>query len=251
MPPDFFSKTGQLWGNPLYDWAAMRRDGYAWWTARFKAMTRLSDVIRLDHFRGFCGFYAVPRHHTDARRGRWIKGPGADFFAAVRKKMGDLPFIAEDLGEITPDVIALRDEMGLPGMKILQFGLGEPPESTFLPHNYTPVSIAYTATHDNDTSRGWFESLPAKKAALALKYADCGRKQIVREMLRLCWASVSDRAIAPLQDVLDLPTSAGMNFPGTPTGNWRWRAGEEQVSSDRLQYLAEITRTYGRWPGDS
>ena len=169
VPPDFFSSSGQLWGNPLYDWPAMRRNGYAWWIRRFRAAARQADVIRLDHFRGFCGFYAIPSHHTDARRGKWMPGPGMDLFAVARKKLGALPFIAEDLGEITPDVATLRDQMGLPGMRILQFGLSDNSQSSFLPHNYERNCIAYTGTHDNDTSRGWFNSLGAKEATRALR----------------------------------------------------------------------------------
>jgi len=250
VPPDYFSRTGQLWGNPLYDWPAMRRDGYAWWIARFRAAARLADVIRLDHFRGFCGYYAVPAHHSDARRGKWMKGPGRKLFDAVEKKLGALRFIAEDLGEITPDVFALRDALGLPGMRILQFGLGDGPESTFLPHNYERNSVAYTGTHDNDTSRGWYDALPTGQAARTRRYAACSPEMMVREMIRLCWSSVADCAIVPLQDVLNLPGQARMNFPGRAEGNWGWRARKNEVTLSRLKFLAEISETYDRLPSE-
>ncbi len=246
VPPDYFSKTGQLWGNPHYDWPAMRRDGYAWWIARFRAALAQADLVRIDHFRGFAGFWAVPAHHVDARRGRWMQGPGIRLFQSVGRAIGGLPFVAEDLGYITPDVVALRDDLRLPGMKILQFAFGDGPSNTFLPHHYHPNAVVYTGTHDNDTTHAWYESLPAKQAAFVRRYVGCDGDRIVDELIRLAWSSVADRAIVPLQDVLNLGGAARMNVPGKAAGNWRWRATAQQVHPRRLERLAEMTEAYGR-----
>jgi 4-alpha-glucanotransferase len=246
VPPDYFSRTGQRWGNPHYDWPAMRRDGFAWWKARMRAMLTQADLVRIDHFRGFEAAWEIPADEPTAVRGRWVPGPGAELFEALRADLGGLPVIAEDLGEITPAVDGLRERFGLPGMRILQFAFGGAVEERFLPHTYDRNCVAYTGTHDNDTTRGWYESLePAEKAALH-RYAPEAAADPVWAMIRLAWASVADRAVAPVQDVLDLGTGARMNRPGTAEGNWGWRLEPGRLTPEHLDRLAGLTATYGR-----
>ena len=249
VPPDYFSQTGQRWGNPLYDWDAMRRDGYAWWLARVRATLDQVDLVRVDHFRGFEAYWRVPAHLPTAERGRWVKAPGRELFQALQKALGALPFIAEDLGVITPEVEALRDEFGLPGMRVLQFAFGGGADNPFLPHHYVRNAVAYTGTHDNDTTVGWFRGLDKKARAAVRDYAGSGsdgKWDPAWALIRLAWASVADRAIAPLQDVLSLGSTARMNTPGTGTGNWRWRYRAETLRDDVLDRLGELTTTYGR-----
>ena len=245
VPPDYFSPTGQLWGNPVYDWPAHRATGYEWWTRRLRATLDLVDIVRLDHFRGFCAAWHVPADHTTAVHGRWMPGPGADLFARLRSDLGDLPLIAEDLGDITPDVYALRDDYGLPGMKVLQFAFDNP-KNAFLPHNYTPNCVAYTGTHDNDTTRGWFAALPDHPKGLAKRYTGTDGTDIAWDLIRMAWASVADVAIAPLQDVLGFGTEARMNVPGTAQGNWQWRMPASAFDDDHIRRLADLTDLYAR-----
>ncbi len=204
VPPDYFSRTGQLWGNPLYDWRAMQRNNFDWWISRFRSDLAQADIVRIDHFRGLAGFWSVPAHHLTARHGRWMKGPGSALFDAVQREIGGMPFIAEDLGHITPDVERLRDDWELPGMKILQFAFGASPENPFLPHHYQRNTVVYTGTHDNDTTRSWYDSLPARQAVFLCQYAECTPDRAVRGLIRLALSSVADRAIFPMQDVLNL-----------------------------------------------
>ncbi len=245
VPPDYFARTGQLWGNPHYDWAAMKETGYAWWIARLKATLEQVDLVRLDHFRGFAAAWQVPAGEPTAERGSWVPGPGLDFFVALRKALGGrLPLIAEDLGEITPDVYALRDELDLPGMKILQFAFDKP-SNMFLPHNYVPNCVAYTGTHDNDTTRGWWAQAPDHEKAYYRKYTGRDGSEIASDLIRLAWSSVADYAIAPVQDLLNLPTEQRMNLPGTGQGNWRYRM-TEPLDDRTIDRLAELTDVFGR-----
>jgi 4-alpha-glucanotransferase len=246
VPPDYFSTTGQLWGNPHYDWDAMRRTRFAWWVARIKAALRQADLVRIDHFRGFEASWEVPADQTTALNGRWVPGPAAELFETLRAELGGLPFIAEDLGVITPQVDALRERFGLPGMRIVQFAFGGAVEQRFLPHTYDHNCAVYTGTHDNDTTRGWYEQLTDQERANYHRYAPEAKADPVGALMRLAWGSVADLAVAPLQDVLELGSEHRMNVPGTPTGNWAWRYPAEQLTAARLDRLGELTETYGR-----
>ena len=248
VPPDYFSKTGQLWGNPHYDWDMMRRTGYSWWVARLRATLELVDLVRLDHFRGFLAAWQVPAGEETAVKGKWVLGPGEELFARLRAELGGLPFIAEDLGEITPDVYALRDALGLPGMKVLHFAFDRP-TNPFLPHNYPPNCVAYTGTHDNDTTRGWYATVPPAERDLYRRYAARDGSDVAWDLIRLAWGSVADLAIAPLQDVLDLGTECRMNTPGVAAGNWRWRVPPGLPDGWALGRLTEVTVVYGRAAG--
>jgi 4-alpha-glucanotransferase len=251
VPPDYFSKTGQLWGNPLYNWPEHQRSGYAWWTARLRATLEQVDLVRLDHFRGFEAAWEVPAEHPTAENGRWVKGPGADLFRVLGEKLGSLPFIAEDLGVITPEVRDLRLDYKLPGMRILQFAFGGAPEKRFLPHRHERNTVVYTGTHDNDTTRGWFESLTEDELRFFRGYAPSTDGDAAWDLIRMAWASVADYAIAPLQDVLSLGTQARMNFPGQPSGNWRWRFRADMLTEHLLDRLAQFTEIYERAPETS
>lgn len=246
VPPDYFSKTGQRWGNPHYDWAAMRADGFAWWVARVRATLAQVDLVRLDHFRGFEAAWTIPASCPTAIEGEWEPAPGRELFDTFRRELGGLPFVAEDLGVITPEVDALRLEFGLPGMRVLQFAFGGAVEERFLPHGFDRNQVVYTGTHDNDTTRGWYDALTPAEVSAFRRYAPEAHRDPVTALLRLAWASVADTAIAPLQDVLGLGSEARMNTPGTPTGNWGWRATAEQIALARLDRLGEMTETYGR-----
>ena len=248
VPPDYFSKTGQRWGNPLYDWEAMKRDSYAWWVARLRAALTQADLVRIDHVRGFEAYWRIPASRPTAERGRWVKVPGVELFETVRGKLGGLPFIAEDLGLITPEVEALRDRFALPGMRVLQFGFGGDVGNPFLPHNYVRNAVAYTGTHDNDTTAGWYASLRRPERRHVLQYAPGADRDPAWAMIRLAWSSVADCAITPLQDVLGLDGKARMNTPGTARGNWRWRVRADQLDKGALDRLGEITETFGRAP---
>ncbi len=254
VPPDYFSATGQLWGNPLYDWAALKADGYAWWVARLRKVLEQMDVVRIDHFRGFEAFWAIPYHSLTAVNGQWIKGPLFDLFDVLKAQLGDeARIIAEDLGIITPEVEALRTHYGFPGMRILQFAFSGAIEKRFLPHNYERNTVVYTGTHDNDTTLGWYKAscTPEEKAFLRqyMGTNDCVRadgSEISWDMMRLAWASVAVLAVAPLQDVLSLGTEARMNLPGQPSGWWRWRFPKEQLTDALLERLKILTDTYDR-----
>jgi 4-alpha-glucanotransferase len=256
VPPDAFSKTGQLWGNPLYDWEAMRREGFGWWTERMRATLSLVDLVRVDHFRGFAACWEVPAEHETAEHGRWADAPGRELFGALRASLGDPPVIAEDLGTITPDVHRLREELGLPGMRVLQFAFGGDPDDTHLPHNYTRDSVVYTGTHDNDTTVGWFEARADGRAgadeglkrerANALKYIGTAGREIHWDFIREAFKSVAALAIVPAQDLLGLGSEARMNLPATPEGNWAWRLADGALADDLAARLRETTALYGR-----
>ncbi len=251
VPPDYFSATGQLWGNPLYRWPVHKTSGYAWWLSRLRSVLSTVDIIRLDHFRGFAGYWEVPAGLPTAEKGRWVNGPGADFFQSVLAAFGNLPLIAEDLGEITPDVVELRDRFHLPGMKILQFAFAGDATDKFLPHNYTNNFVVYTGTHDNDTTLGWFRNVPIYEVRNALRYLGLSRRgaenKFTRAMLRTLWGSVAMFALAPLQDFLDLGTEARMNYPGRPSGNWSWRMPAGTLTSGLQRMIKELNTTYGRF----
>jgi 4-alpha-glucanotransferase len=242
VPPDSFAKTGQLWGNPLYDWTAMRGDGYRWWIERFRRAFDLVDLTRVDHFRGFVAYWAVPAGNATAVEGKWRRGPGADLFRAVERELGPLPVVAEDLGVITEPVVRLRQELGYPGMVVLQFGLGGDPTNPHLPANHHERSVAYTGTHDNDTTRGWFESLPEAERA----WTELDPDDPAWSLIGAAWSSRAALAIAPLQDVLDLGNEARMNLPGTEHGNWKWRFAPGDLTSERAERLRALTRAAGR-----
>ena len=246
VPPDYFSKTGQLWGNPIYDWRAMREDGYLWWVNRLRRTLEMVDYIRLDHFRGFVAYWEVPAGETTAVRGHWVDGPGRHLFDVLGERLGDLPFIAEDLGILTRRVINLRDELELPGMKVLQFAFDGDPDNFYLPHNYVANSVVYTGTHDNDTVRGWFESAGPETQHRVRVYLGRDGSDIAWDLMRVALSSVSDWAIVPLQDVLDLGSEARMNVPGQLGGNWSWRYHGQALTGWVAGRFADLTETYGR-----
>jgi 4-alpha-glucanotransferase len=260
VPPDYFSATGQLWGNPLYRWDVLEQYGYRWWIQRFRHALRLFDLVRLDHFRGFESCWQIPAGAQDARQGQWVAGPGIALFRAAERALGPLPLVAEDLGVITPQVDALREALGAPGMRVLQFAFGDDPKAAdYRPHNYPPHCVVYTGTHDNDTTVGWFHSRAgegttraadaiARERAAALAYLGTDGAHIAWDMLRLAWASVADTAVAPLQDVLGLGTEARLNLPGSAEGNWRWRFTAQQLTPAVETRLRTLTRIYDREP---
>jgi len=246
VPPDYFSPTGQLWGNPLYRWNVHKKTGYAWWIKRFQASLQLFDLIRLDHFRGFAGYWEIPYGNPTAEFGRWVPGPGADLFFAIQEALGHLPIIAEDLGEITPDVIELRERFELPGMRIAQFGFSTDPHDAFLPHNYPTRSIAYTGTHDNDTVRGWYETAPENERDLFRRYLSCSGEDASWDLIRAVWQSPAQVTVAPMQDFLSLGTDARMNFPGHASGNWGWRMSPGSLSVGLLERIKEVNFLFNR-----
>jgi 4-alpha-glucanotransferase len=248
VPPDAFSATGQLWGNPLYRWDAMAEQGYAWWIERLRSTLWLVDVVRIDHFIGFTRCWEVPAGETTAKNGRWVPGPGAGIMLAFQKALGPLPVIAEDLGFVTPEVEALRDRFQLPGMKVLQFAFDGDASSPYLPHNYSPNCVVYTGTHDNDTTVGWFASAPPSQRSLAQRYLARSGEDIAHDFIRLAMSSVADTAIVPLQDVLALGTEARMNIPGHSAGNWAWRFRRDMLLGWHVDRLREMVELYGRAP---
>jgi len=251
VPPDYFSKNGQLWGNPLYDWEEMAHHGFGWWIERVRASLNLYDLVRIDHFRGFAGYWEVRAGEKTARNGRWMPGPGAPLFEALQAALGGLPLVAEDLGVITPDVEALRDRFAFPGMKILQFAFGSDPGNPYLPHNHVCNSVVYTGTHDNDTTAGWFSALSAREKKTVLRYLASTGDDIVWDLNRTVIASVADTAILPLQDILGLPSDSRMNLPGTAGGNWCWRFRAGELTGKLAKKLREMTELYGRLPASS
>jgi 4-alpha-glucanotransferase len=260
VPPDLFSRTGQLWGNPLYRWQAHEEEAFAWWIHRLTILLKQVDMIRIDHFRGLEAYWEVPGKARTAAKGRWVPGPGASFFRALQRRFADLPFIAEDLGLITPAVERLRDEFELPGMRVLQFGFDPSPDQDYhLPHRYVSHCLVYTATHDNDTARGWLDTAHVDSTqsagqvraerAYALRYLDSDGEQFHWDMIRLALASVAAVAIIPMQDILGLGSEARMNIPGKAKGNWGWRFLADQLTAGVKAHLAELTSIYRRWNG--
>ena len=252
VPPDYFSATGQRWGNPLFDWKALEAEGFAWWIARMKASLELYDIVRIDHFRGFESYWSIPASEETAINGMWVKGPGRKLFDAFTKALGtQLPIIAEDLGIITPEVEALRDAYGLPGMKVLQFAFGGDASNPYLPHNHIPNCVVYTGTHDNDTTNGWFYAQPPeeKTRAHAMRYLHCGWDAFHKSLNRTALASTAALAILPLQDLLGLGSDARMNTPGTTQGNWKWRVTRQQLDDAPWEELEALCELYGRTKG--
>ncbi len=256
VPPDYFSETGQRWGNPLYRWnsknSVIQEGLLDWWTNRFKAVFELVDVARIDHFRAFESYWAIPEQEKTAINGSWVKGPGVSFFKKIRQRLGQLDIIAEDLGEITERVIKLRDQSGFPGMKVLQFAFDDTSDNPFLPHNFsTPHCVAYTGTHDNDTTLGWFlsEELSDQTRRTIKKLANRelhDNSPIHEDFIYLILSSTANLAIVPLQDLLGFGSDCRMNTPGVPNGNWKWRCAPESLTSERAQWLKEITERFGR-----
>lgn len=249
VPPDYFSETGQRWGNPLYRWDIMRKDGYDWWAKRLQMCFLQADIVRIDHFRGFDAYWEIPASEPTAIIGEWVKGPGAHFFEVMEEKLGTLPLIAEDLGVITPEVEALRDQFEFPGMKILQFAFGGERNSDFLPHNYqTPNCVVYTGTHDNETTIGWYMNASDDEKDHVRRYMAIGGHDIAWSLLRLAFASVADMAIVPLQDLMNLGNEARMNFPGKVGGYWAWRFTPDMLTPHIAYRLLELTHLYSRAP---
>ncbi|GAB6137732.1 4-alpha-glucanotransferase [Halanaerobaculum tunisiense] len=252
VPPDYFSEEGQLWGNPLYDWDKLQEDNYSWWVARLKTKLELMDIMRLDHFKGFVNYWAVPSEADTARQGHWESGPREDFFQTVEEELGELPFISEDLGKIGLETKQLRDSLGLPGMKILQFAFHGGEDHDYLPHNYSKKAVVYTGTHDNNTTAGWYHEEASKEEKKMLhKYTtdfvtDSDYEQPTWQLLQLAWASPAQVAIAPLQDILSLGSYARLNTPGAATGNWQWRYQADQLTSNLATALQDLTCRYNR-----
>jgi 4-alpha-glucanotransferase len=253
VPPDYFSEDGQLWGNPIYNWEAMRETNFQWWIERLRETFKLVDLVRIDHFRGFAASWEVPAEDKTARNGKWIEVPGRELFETLQKAFDELPVFAEDLGVITPDVEKLRDDFNLSGMKVLQFGLGGDASNTYLPHHYTRNTVVYTGTHDNDTVVGWYESRKDTKEDYAkhelnfcLKYLNSTGEEIHWDFTRAALSSVADTAIIQLQDLLGLDTNARMNLPATEEGNWNWRVRASMLTREVSERLREMTELYSR-----
>jgi 4-alpha-glucanotransferase len=259
VPPDYFSETGQYWGNPLFNWDQMLADGFKWWIERVRAALQTVDIARIDHFRGFAACWEIPGGDKTAERGRWVEAPGRELFTAIREALGELPIIAEDLGVITPDVEKLRDDFGFPGMRILQFAFSSDTKNTDLPHNYHRNVVVYTGTHDNDTTVGWFQSAAGegstrsadqieREREFCLKYLGTEGVEIQWDFIRAVFASVANTAIVPMQDVLGLGTEARMNLPNSTKGNWLWRFQPGNLSEELTTRLRGLTELYGRLP---
>ncbi len=249
VPPDYFSPTGQLWGNPLYRWDEMRKDNFSWWKKRFGKLFELVDIVRIDHFRGFEAFWEIPGGAPNAIKGKWIKAPGDELFTEIKKTFGELPILAEDLGVITDEVRALRDKFGFPGMKILQFAFGKDGDKNFLPHNYTKNCVVYTGSHDNDTTKGFFEKAMNEDIELfewTQDYINYFGAEIVFPLIKEAYKSVANYAIIPMQDILNLGSHARMNFPGKLGGNWSWRFSWDQISNDLPSKYYYLSKLYER-----
>lgn len=240
VPPDYFSKTGQLWGNPLYRWDVHAQENFAWWRTRVSASLKTLDFLRLDHFRGFVDYWSVPADQSTAVNGRWEQGPGKEFFHALKAELGELPIIAEDLGEVSPAVFKLRDQFSLPGMKILQFAFDDGLNHDFLPHNYPQKCVAYTGTHDNDTTQGWYKSAPENERAFCNDYLKVAGDDIAWDFIHAIWASSANLAISPMQDILSLESHARMNLPSSSQGNWAWRMQANALSSQLAGRLSQL-----------
>lgn len=248
VPPDYFSVTGQRWGNPLYRWDRLAETGYAWWIDRFRAALALVDLLRLDHFRGFQAYWEIPASEATAVKGRWVPGPGADLFHALQEALGQVPVIAEDLGVITPDVVALREQFGFPSMRVLQFGFSSDARNEHLPHNFARQTLVYSGTHDNDTTVGWYKSRGQIEQHVVREYLATDGSNISLDLIRLAFSSVAELAIVPLQDLLALGSEARMNMPGRAAGNWAWRYSAEMLKDWHRDWLAHMTQMYNRIP---
>ena len=251
VPPDYFSATGQFWGNPLYKWKVMEKDHFKWWQNRISKLLEMVDIIRIDHFRGFDAFWEIPGNAETAINGRWVKGPGERLFNAIKKELGDVPIIAEDLGVITDSVEELRDKFEFPGIKILQFGLGADGDKKFLPHNHIRNCVVHTGSHDNETTRGFLESERKKKSGIyewTQKYFNYFGDNMTYELIRAAYASVANIVVIPMQDILNLDNSARMNLPGTLGGNWTWRFTWDQIGDSLASQYKEMTIMFERPP---
>ncbi|MFV2015257.1 MAG: 4-alpha-glucanotransferase, partial [Candidatus Heimdallarchaeota archaeon] len=248
VPPDYFSETGQLWGNPIFKWGKMKNNKFDWWIKRFNHLFKYVNILRLDHFRGFESYWEIPANSTSAQNGKWVEGPGEEFFKAIKKKLSSINIIAEDLGEITDKVVELKNKFNFPGMKIFQFGFDDEfnPDNVNLPHNYEKNSVVYAGTHDNQTIKGWYSSLSNKKKADFKKYVGKPQKDIFSNVLKICHQSKSIFAIYPFQDVLRLDDSSIMNRPSTESDNWEWRFSFSQVNDDHLNELRRLTKEFNR-----
>ncbi len=246
VPPDYFSETGQRWGNPQYDWDRMQADGFIWWKERLASQLELFDFIRIDHFRGFEAYWSIPAHEETAINGHWIKAPGEALFDALKERYGELPFVAEDLGIITPEVDALRERYGLPGMKILQFAFGSGPENPYLCHNHEKNTVVYTGTHDNNTTLGWIESSTPELVNEIMDYLGKPVEPMPWPIIRTALASVAKLAVIPLQDILALDGRHRMNTPGTSEGNWEWRFDWDWVNDETRRRMSHLIELYGR-----
>ena len=246
VPPDYFSEDGQLWGNPLYDWDALKKRDFDWWIARLHFNFGLFDLVRIDHFRGLDSYWSVAATEETAVNGKWIPAGGAEMLAKLNKQVTELPLVAEDLGVITPEVVKLRDAFNLPGMKVLQFAFSSDASNEYLPHNYEMNFLAYTGTHDNDTMVGWYKNLTKKEKMMLRKYFRGGKNQVAGWAVETIWASVAGLAVAPVQDILSLGSRARMNTPGKITGNWVWRLKSIQLLSKHTRFMKELGEKYGR-----
>ncbi len=247
VPPDYFSATGQLWGNPLYDWEANKKEGYAWWINRIKSQLTMVDYLRIDHFRGFEAYWAIPYGEKTAINGKWLKGPCEDLFYAIEKELGEnLPIIAEDLGLITPEVLKLRDTFNFPGMKVLQFGFDNTEENDFLPHYYNENCVCYTGTHDNDTTLGWYKGASRASKIKIKKYMHTDAENVSWDFIRVCLGCVAKFAIVPFQDYLSLGTKARMNTPGVADNNWAWRFKEDVLTKELAKEINRTVELFGR-----
>ncbi|TVQ17079.1 MAG: 4-alpha-glucanotransferase [Bacteroidetes bacterium] len=246
VPPDYFSETGQLWGNPLYNWERLKETGYQWWIDRIEASFTLYDTLRIDHYRGLAAYWAVPFGEETAINGQWIEAPGGEMIQTVLDALGELDIIAEDLGVITPDVVELRERFGFPGMKIIQFAFDSGEENDFMPHTYDKNFVVYTGTHDNDTSLGQYKSSSEKDKKHMSEYFCVDKSDPAWSYVKLAWSTVADVALAPMQDFLRLDTDARMNYPGKASGNWRWRYTKDKLTPELAEELFKITRLYGR-----
>ena len=246
VPPDYFSETGQLWGNPIYNWDYLQQTEFHWWIERIKANFKLYDVLRIDHFRGLAAYWAVPYGEKTAIKGEWVNAPGFELFETILEKLGDLPIIAEDLGVITPDVEQLRDGFEFPGMKILQFAFDMSEENCFLPHTFNSNCIVYTGTHDNDTTLGRYNESSPEEKKMMQEYFNIDHSDPAWSFIRLAWSTVAYMAIVPMQDILRLDTQARMNFPGKPSGYWKWRYKKGDLKAEHAAFLRSITKLFGR-----
>lgn len=246
VPPDYFCATGQRWGNPLFRWQAHEQESYAWWIARMRKAVEMFDIVRIDHFRGFAGYWEIPASEPTAINGRWMPGPGAKLFSQIRNTLGKLPIIAEDLGVITPDVVALLQQFGLPGMRVLQFAFGGSTDNAYLPHHFINNMVVYVGTHDNDTTTGWFASASEHERAFVCKYLRTDGREINWDLIQAASLSVADIAIFTMQDVLGLDSAHRMNLPGQPEGNWEWRFSWDQLAAQQSDRLYEISALHGR-----
>jgi 4-alpha-glucanotransferase len=250
VPPDYFSSTGQRWGNPLYRWSAHEQEGYAWWIERLRKTIEMVDIVRIDHFRGFAGYWEIPASEQTAINGRWMPGPGEKLFKAIQAALGTLPIIAEDLGVVTPDVVELLNQFAFPGMRILQFAFGGGADNPYLPHNFTSNTVVYGGTHDNDTAIGWYNAATQRERAFACKYLGCDGKEINWALIHAASQSIADIAIHSFQDILGLDTEHRMNLPGKAEGYWEWRFTWEQVTPMHSERLYEMSAVHGRCAAD-